>query len=362
MDYHIKAFHLPYLKWFQEQGWEVHVAASGNLELPYVDVKYDIGIARSPFKKQNITAIKKLKDTIKLNNYQIIHCHTPMGGLVTRLAAKKAREYGTKVIYTAHGFHFYKNAPLINWMLFYPIEKWLSRYTDCLITINTEDYNAANSLGFKMKTVKHVNGVGVDSERFRPHCTEEIEKIRMKNKYSNNQFLMIYAAELNKNKNQEFLIRSISKLKNTIPNVRLLLVGKGLLSDYYKDISKSEGLEEYIDFLDYREDLHELYPMCDVAVSSSLREGLPVNIIEAMSCGLPIVASKNRGHNELVEHNKNGFLFNLNTPDEFYKFISTLYEEKNKREVVKFESLERSQLFSLNRVMSQMISIYNSYL
>lgn len=108
MDYHIKAFHLPYLKWFQEQGWEVHVAASGNLELPYVDVKYDIGIARSPFKKQNITAIKKLKDTIKLNNYQIIHCHTPMGGLVTRLAAKRQENMAQKLFIQPMGFTFIK--------------------------------------------------------------------------------------------------------------------------------------------------------------------------------------------------------------------------------------------------------------
>ncbi len=143
VDYHFKAFHLPYMKWFKEQGWEVHVAASGEMELPYVDKKYTIPIQRSPLSMKNMEAYRELKEIIDGNQYKLIHCHTPMGGVLARLAAREARKKGTKVIYTAHGFHFCKGAPLKNWMLYYPIEKRLAHYTDCLITINEEDYTLA---------------------------------------------------------------------------------------------------------------------------------------------------------------------------------------------------------------------------
>ncbi len=161
VDYHFKAFHLPYMKWFKEQGWEIHVAASGEIELPYVDVKYNIPIQRSPLHKQNLAAYKKLKEIIDHNHYKIIDCHTPMGGMLARLAARDARKTGTKVIYTAHGFHFCKGAPLMNWILYYPIEKMMAHYTDCLITINNEDY-AIGLKRFKAKQIEHVHGVGIN--------------------------------------------------------------------------------------------------------------------------------------------------------------------------------------------------------
>lgn len=362
VDSHIMNFHIPYLKYFKDNGFEVHVASNGDEQIPSTDFKYNVPFQRSPYKKDNLKAYIEIKKILSNNNFDLIHCHTPVGAVITRLAARKYRKFGAKVVYTAHGFHFFKGAPLINWVLFYPIEKLLSRYTDCLITINSEDFKAANLLGFQRKLVEHVNGVGVNAERFRPYLTTESEELRLKNGYTNDQFLIIYAAELNKNKNQEFLIKSVSKLKDSIPKIRLLLVGRGMLSEYYKDMCSNEGLEAYIDFLDYREDLHELYPMCNVAVASSIREGLPVNIIEAMSCGLPIVASNNRGHRDLVEHNKSGYLFDLNAPDEFSKYILKLYGDNDRREHMRLENIARSQKYSLNHVMSQMINIYNSYL
>lgn len=137
VDSHILQFHIPYLKYFKEQGYEVHVATNGNEKIPFCDVKHKIHFERSPFKINNLKAIKQLRKIIEQEKFEIIHCHTPVGSVTTRIAAKKARrKYNTKVIYTAHGFHFFKGAPIINWVLFYPIEKWLSKYTDCLITIN----------------------------------------------------------------------------------------------------------------------------------------------------------------------------------------------------------------------------------
>src|SRR5690625_2618198 len=154
VDYHFKAFHLPYMKWFKALGWEVDVAAAGEIDLPYTDNKYNIPIKRSPYDKSNITAYKMLKKIIDENNYHMIHCHTPLGGVLARLAARKARERGTKVIYTAHGFHFCKGAPLLHWFIYYPIERYLSHYTDSLITINHEDFNLAIKNAFKEKNIE----------------------------------------------------------------------------------------------------------------------------------------------------------------------------------------------------------------
>src|SRR5690625_1546271 len=126
VDYHFKAFHLPYMQWFKEQGWEVDVAASGDIHLPYTDQKYSIPIQRSPFRRSNLNAYKQLKEIIHRNNYSIIHCHTPLGGVLTRFAARKARKNGAKVIYTAHGFHFCKGMPITNWLIYYPVERLLS--------------------------------------------------------------------------------------------------------------------------------------------------------------------------------------------------------------------------------------------
>lgn len=146
VDYHFKAFHLPYFQWFQDMGWEVHVAAGGNMNLPFVDEKFSIPIRRSPFHPENLSVYRRLKRLIQDNGYDMIHCHTPVGGVLARLAARQARQKGTKVLYTAHGFHFCDGAPLKNWLLYYPIEKFLSSYTDCLITINEEDYERAKQM------------------------------------------------------------------------------------------------------------------------------------------------------------------------------------------------------------------------
>ena len=168
VDIHIKSFHLPYLKLLHDNGYEVHVATNGDEKFPFCDVKHQICIERSPFKLSNLKAIKQLKKIIEKEKFDIVHCHTPMGAVVARLASKKARKiYGTRVIYTAHGFHFYKGAPKLNWLLFYPIEKYLAKYTDTLITINNEDFCLAQKkFSKRCKDIQYVPGVGIDIKKF----------------------------------------------------------------------------------------------------------------------------------------------------------------------------------------------------
>jgi glycosyltransferase EpsD len=360
VDYHFKAFHLPYLKWFKEQGWEVHVAACGDLKLPYVDKKYNIPIRRSPFSKMNRGAYKELKTIIDQNQYKIIHCHTPMGGVLTRLAARRARKNGTKVLYTAHGFHFCKGAPLTNWILYYPIERVLSRFTDCLITINQEDFNLSKRHRFRADLIMHVHGVGVNIEKYKP--VEETHKsiIRSNHGYHADDFLMFYAAEFNKNKNQKLLIESLALIKEEVPNAKLLLAGDGPFLQECKNHAHKLELDDMIDFLGYRKDIEDLLKLSDLAVASSLREGLPVNIMEAMACGLPVIANDNRGHRELIENNKNGWIIK-NNPEDFSNKIKILAKNSDLKTLLGLHGrnviLER---YSLYKVLEEKSYIYRT--
>ena len=298
---HINAFHIPYLKMLKEDGYEVHVASYGDEPIEYCDKHFNISFARFPLKLQNYKAYKELKNIIKYNEYEIIHCHTPVGGVLTRLAAQKTRKKGTRVIYTAHGFHFYKGAPLINWMIYYPLEKWLSRYTDCLITINQEDYELAKKK-FKSKQIELVHGVGVDESKFNFEMSnEEKHKLRESLELKDDDFVLIQVGELNKNKNQIMAINAMKNLVKENPKIHLLLVGKGKLEEFYRQKIKKYNLQQNVHLLGYRTDIPNLMKISNVLLSLSYREGLPVNVIEGMMCKLPIIATDCRGNRDLIK-------------------------------------------------------------
>lgn len=303
VDSHIIHFHLPYLKFFKENGYEVHVATNGDESIPYCDVKHKISFERSPFKFNNIKAIKNMKKIIEQEKFELIHCHTPMGSVVTRLAAKKARKNGTKVIYTAHGFHFFKGAPIKNWLIYYPVEKYLSKYTDCLITINKEDYELAKRK-FKTKDIEYVPGVGVDKNKFDFEITQEEKKEYRKSLHINeDDFVFVQVGELNNNKNQIMTIEAMKEIVKENNKIKLLLVGIGDLKDYYENKIKEYNLEKNVFLLGYREDVPKLLKISNALISTSKREGLPVNILEAMFTGLPIIATNCRGNRDLVPDN-----------------------------------------------------------
>ncbi len=363
VDYHFKAFHLPFMKWFQEQGWEVHVAANGDLKLPYVNKKYNIPIQRSPLNIKNVKAFHELKSIINNNKYRIIHCHTPMGGMLARLAALRARKHGAKVIYTAHGFHFCQGSPSLNWIIFYPVERTLARGTDCLITINKEDYTRALSHGFKAGNIVCVHGVGVDTGRFKPKEIGNKKELRQKNGYKPEDFLMVYVAEFNKNKNQQFLLRVLARLKKTVPHVRLLLAGNGPMLDYCRQLSQELDVSDRVEFLGYRKDIEKVLPMCDLAVAASFREGLPVNIMEAMACGLPVVATNNRGHKELVYNGESGWLIRSGDIDEMSAKIEMIARDCNLQN--RLGNLGREIVegkYAINRILDKMSAIYSNFM
>lgn len=340
VDIHIRAFHLPYLKLLKEMGYEVHVATNGDETFPNCDKKYQICVERNPFKLNNIKAIKQLKKIINEEKYDMIHCHTPMGAVVARLAAKDSRKkHKTRVIYTAHGFHFYKGAPTKNWLMFYPVEKILARHTDDLITINKEDYNLAKS---KFKTrIHYVPGVGIDESKFDFKMDDkEKNELRESLGLKKDDFIMTFVARLDKNKNQIFLINAMEKLLQKNKKIHLLLVGKDELNGYYQDKCQEKKINNNIHFLGFRKDVIKLLKISDIAVSSSLREGLPVNILESLLCNIPVVALNCRGMKDLIENKKNGFIIENNNINSFIKKIEDIYSKKikitNDNEIEKF--------------------------
>jgi len=351
VDSHINAFHLPYLKLLKDMNYEVHVATNGTEQFPNCDKKHTICIERSPFKIKNIKAIKQLKKIIEKENYEIIHCHTPMGSVVTRLAAKEARKKGTRVIYTAHGFHFYKGAPVLNWLLFYPVEKYLSKYTDTLITINKEDYNLAKKkFNKRCQNIEYIPGVGIELEKFNFKMTEkEKNKLRESIGFKKNDFVMIYPARLDKNKNQIFLINIMEKLVKENSNIHLLLVGKDELNGYYQKIVSKKSLNDNIHFLGFRKDIPRLLKISDIAISSSKREGLPVNIIEALACGSPIIALNCRGMSDLIKNEKNCYIVNNQTD-----FITSI----NKINKIK-EKTKLKEKFYTDSILTNIKKIYS---
>ncbi len=361
VDSHIKHFHLPYLKWFKEQGFEVHVAFRGSENIPYADFKWNIPFSRSPFNKDNIKAYSELKKLIDTYNYRLIHCHTPVGGVLTRLAARRARKKGTKVIYTAHGFHFYKGAPLKNWLLYYPVEKWLARYTDCLITINEEDYELARKK-FKAGSIKKVDGVGVDINRFKPPAEEEKLALRQEYGFNEKDFIIICIGELNANKNQALAIKAVKILKERIPNIKLLLAGRGNMEKQYRKMAEKLGVKDNVLFLGYRRDIPELLSISDIAVSSSRREGLPVNVMEAMATGLPLVVTDCRGNRDLVQNGENGFVVGIDDAEGMAERMEALLVNKSLRVIFGDRSKDKINIYKIESILEEMSRIYKMVL
>ncbi len=358
---HFYYFHLPYLKMFHDLGWQVDVASHGDVELPFCDNRYEIPIKRSPADKDNLQAYKMLKKIIKDNRYDIVHCHTPMGGILARLACLSQRKKGTKVLYTAHGFHFYEGAPKANWMVYFPIEYFMSMITDCLITINDEDYHCAKKR-LKAKCITKVNGVGYNSDRYFPVSREEKMALRNKLGYPENEKILVYVAEMNLNKNQAMLIRSLNEVSKKHDNVRLIIAGADNFNGEYPRLAKELEIDSKVDFLGHREDINDLLHISDIAVGSSYREGLPVNVMEALACGLPVVLSDNRGHRVLGVNGENGYVVNVNDYESMAQKICEIIENEELYKKLSKNAVDLIKPFSKESVLVELKEIYKQYL
>ena len=322
------------------------------------DVKlYHVDFIRSPYSFRNFKAYKQLLKIIKSENIDYIHCNTPTGGILGRLAGKKCKV--KKVIYQAHGFHFYKGAPKKNWLLYYPIEKWLARYTDALITINQEDFGLAKA---KMKLrnggkVYYVPGVGIDITQYHTGVDLRLEK-RNELKLKDDDIALISMGDLIKRKNYDTAIRAIAETKNK--KVHYYICGKGSEEDALKNLANSLGISEQIHFLGFRSDIKELLTAADVFLFTTKQEGLPRSMMEAMASGLPCIASRIRGNTDLLENSEGGFLCDTNDVYAYAEKINILAHDVELRNKMGKNNLLAIKKFSVETVKDEMKNIYNA--
>lgn len=358
---HIMEFHLPYLKLFKEMGWETAVAARNDYEdpadcvIPYCDRYYDVPFARSPWSADNRRAYGELKKIVDEGGYDIIHCHTPMGAALTRLAAQRTRERGTMVFYTAHGFHFYRGAPLVNWLLYYPVERWLARYTDVLITINKEDYERAQR--FRAGKVCYVPGVGIDLTRFQPD-DGRMEK-RRELGLGTEDFVLLSVGELIPRKNHEVVLRALALLRRQgeLGGIRYLICGRGACGEKLRHLAEELEVAENVSFLGYRNDIPAICGCSDLFLFMSRQEGLPVALMEAMACGLPAVCSNIRGNVDLIEDGVSGIVAQ-STPEAVAEAIRRLRADGTLRARLAAAARERVKAFGLEQVREKMAELY----
>lgn len=301
---------------------------------------------------QHIKSYRQLNLLVRKRRYEFIHCHTPIAGAIARIVANKN---SVKIIYTAHGFHFFKGAPLQNWILYYPIERFLAKYTDILITINKEDYNRAKN--FKARKVEYVPGVGIDIGKFKD-CQVDSARKRKELGIPKEAKVLLSVGELNKNKNHIAVINALAGLKRQ--DVYYVICGKGVEENHLKEVVKQLGLTKQVIFAGFRGDIKEIYHISDIFIFPSKREGLSVALMEAMASGIPCIASNIRGNIDLIGKRENRLFDPVNT-DEILKLIKGfLAISDEKRNQIKMENLETIARGSKEKIEEIMLNIYRS--
>lgn len=360
---HIIQFHLPYMKWFKEHGYKVHVCAGDDFEpeearhIPYCDEYYIVPFYRSPFATQNFRSYKELRKLIEENEYELVHCHTPVAAAIARYAFRDARKkHNTKVLYTAHGFHFYKGAPKIS-RLYYSVEKAMIRYTDGIITINEEDYLAAKKMCRNKKCDAYkISGIGIDLSRVR-NSTRTREDIRDEFGIPHDAFLVMSNSEINENKNVECSITAVAANKG----VYMLICGTGKSMDKCRDLVKELGCTDRIIFAGYRYDAKELLHGADAFIFPSYREGLGLAAIEAMGAGLPLIVSDNRGTREYAVNGENAIVCECNNTSQFIDAIQLLSSDKELCKKLGRNGYSCADKYGIENSLSEMAEIYGKY-
>lgn len=346
-----------------EMGWELHMGINRNhpeiVQSKDYNIKfYDQHTYRNIFAiKDNWKAYRNLCRYLKENpKIEIIHCNTPIGGVVGRLAGKKFKK---KVIYTAHGFHFFKGAPLFNRTILKWIEMWLAHYTDILITINQEDFEASQKFKFKKggKAV-YVPGVGVEPISVPNNGNKK--NLREKLNLRDSDFVCICMGDIVKRKNYKTAIESIYQLRNK--NVHYLICGIGPTMKKLEDLTSELGISAQIHFMGYRTDMKDLLLVSDCFLFSSLQEGLPRSTMEAMAAGLPCVVSDIRGNCDLIDNEKGGFLIDASNHSGYANALKMLMEDPILRQRMSEYNREKIKGFDINIVEQDLLNIFRTIL
>lgn len=363
---HILNFHLPYLQFFKEQGWRVDVAVAGAgagadhgaAEIPYADNVLELPIKKNLLAIENLRAIFAVKRLIIENRYDIISAHTTLAGAVVRLAVMLAgKRCSGNIVYTSHGYFFNEKRRLSE-LPYLWVERLLAPVTDVLMVMNSVDHRLAKR--YKLgKKITFIPGMGLDLAKFSGVSDKEKKKLKIAAGYKENDFLIVYAAEMSKRKSQGELIRAFALAAAEEPSLKLLLAGDGALKARCEKMAQRYGLNDRICFLGHVSDMASLYRICDLAVSTSRCEGLPFNVMEAMACGLPVVASRIKGHIDLLKGYQNHLIYELGNQYKLSKMLLLFYRDKGLRERVGNENKVLITRYGIDLVKPVVIANYD---
>lgn len=352
----INAFLIPHINMLLDNGYEVHCACSidkaVDKELQRKGVKiFEVPFSRNPLGIGNIKAFIKLRELQRINNYDIVHVHTPIAAIYGRLL--KLSFQSLRTIYTAHGYHFLKDGSKLGWLLYYPIEKVMAKFTDVIININKEDYEITKKK-LKPKKCYLLNGVGLDLDKYKKLSSNEIQEKRKEFGLEDNDFVVLMIAELNKNKNHIQLINAMNILKDKYPNIKVLCIGDGTLKESVEKQINLKNLQNNIFMLGYRLDVNKLINISDIGILLSYREGLPRNIMEFMACGRKVIATDIRGCRDLVCNDNVGTLVNVEDYEGTARAIEKYYILNDKS----FEVSKEIKKYDIESINSELLKIY----
>lgn len=352
----INAFLIPHINMLLDNGYEVHCACSidkpVDKELQRRGVKiFEVPFSRNPLGIGNIKAFIKLEELQRINDYDIVHVHTPIAAIYGRLL--KLNFPSLRIIYTAHGYHFLKGGSKLRWILYYPIEKIMAKFTDVTININKEDYEITKEK-LKHKKCYLLNGVGLDLDKYKKLSSKEIQEKRKEFGIKDKDFVVLMIAEINKNKNHIQLINAMDILKDKYPNIKVLCIGDGTLKESLEKQIILRNLQNNIFMLGYRLDVNKLINISDIGILLSRREGLPRNIMEFMACGRKVIATDIRGCRDLICDETIGTLVNVDDYESTAKAIEKYYILNDKS----FEVSEEIRKYDIDSINSELLKIY----
>lgn len=362
-DIHLNTFHVPFFRMLESEGHKVDVAAErrSDITLPHIENFFDITFPRKMLSLEHVASVRKLKEIIQAGSYDLVHCHTPIPSALVRLAVPRKAPARPRVLYTAHGFHFYPGASLLRWLVYFTLEYLLSYRSDGIVCINKTDFHYSKRY-FGAGATHLIPGVGVSPERF-PRAEEaRRSELRSRLGLAAGDFVLAYVAEFIPRKNHGFLLYALAELKKVIPSIKLVLVGTGVDFDKTRALAQRLGLDEQVLFLGFRRDVPEILPAADVGVSTSRHEGLGLGVAEQMICGVPVVASLDKGHAELIDHEANGFLYRQGDRDDFCHRIVELERQPALRQELGERARRSMEKFHLDKSLDAMSRIYQCYL
>lgn len=355
---HIRKFHIPLIALLKERGWRVDVACRLDEPVPECDNAFDLPCDRDPFRGGITKSIKVLKDVLNKNTYDVVLCNTIVGSIISRIAAAPFRKNGMKVFYLNHGLHFFPGASAIRWGMGWTMEKMLASKTDVLITINATDCATAKK-HLKIPVVETCHGMGVNLSRFRDAALSDSERAERRKALgiAPDDFALTYVAEIIANKNQAMLLEAFEHIRKKVPNAKLLLIGPEHDDGALRKLIESKGLQNNVLLLGWRNDVPTLLHLSDVYVASSKSEGLGLNLIEAMACDVPVVATKNRGHLEIVSHGENGYLVDINDCEEMAAHVLRLHDDAQLRSRITRQAQLDIEKFGTEEAIKELVEM-----